>query len=96
MRGRRRASAALALVLSCGGLAAGLMHPASADTTCADVWVERESTTPAYLLGPGNCTETGYDKALHFGQGGQETGVVPPGYPDGYGFDVWLTAPPPP
>jgi hypothetical protein len=93
---RRHVIVGVLLLPGAGAFLAGFGHAASADTACADLWIERESASPMYLAGPGNCKETGQPRALHVWEGHKESGTVPPGYPAGYGVDVWVTAPPPP
>ena len=94
-RVRRGVMLAVVAAAAGSGLGAGLlMHPAAADTACAYVALQRESSTPTTVVD--QCQETGEPRAFHVHDEHQETGVVPAGYPDGYIVDFWVTAPPPP
>lgn len=67
--------------------------PASADCIRADVYVNREGTTPTYLVGPGSCVPTPFPDWTDVTTGVEHTGTVPPGYPDGAGVDIHTVSP---
>jgi hypothetical protein len=95
---RTRAVLAVACGAALGSMGVGAVSgPVRANATCADVWVNRQSSTPTYLTGPGFCQETGLSATLVESSHDEDTtGVVPPGAPDGFGVSITVAAPPPP
>jgi len=65
---------------------------ARADNACLDVWLNRQSTTPTYVLGPDNCVWTPWTPVWSGGANDTEPGMQP-GQVNGAGFDATVTSP---